>query len=69
MASAPLNRRFENIRVVSVIIPELKLRDIQGHIFGANLVETADNAALEDRPEALNRVGMDGTDDVLPCGE
>jgi hypothetical protein len=31
-------------------------------------VECADNAALEDRPETLNRVGMDCSYDVLAFG-
>jgi hypothetical protein len=46
----------ENIRVMPIIVSELKFRDVKRHIFGAHLVERADNAALEDRPEALNRI-------------
>ena len=34
-------------------------------VFPANLVEGANDPALEDAPEALNRVGMDRADDVL----
>jgi hypothetical protein len=31
-------------------------------------MECADNAALDDRPEALNRVGVNGADNVLALG-
>ena len=58
-------RRSENIRVEAVVVAELKFRDVQRHIFGADFVERADHAALEDRPEAFNRVGVDRADDVL----
>src|ERR1700733_13731118 len=64
-ASAPLNCRPENICIVSVVVPELELRDVQRQIFAANFVETADDAAFENTPEAFNRVGMDCADDVL----
>src|SRR5271170_7296322 len=46
-------------------IPELKLGDVERQIFPADFVEAADDPALEDRPEAFNRVGVDRTDDVL----
>src|ERR1700683_678012 len=58
-------RRAEDVRVTPIVIPELKFRDVQRHIFGANLVECADNAALKDRPEALNRVRVNRADNVL----
>jgi hypothetical protein len=60
-----IDRRAENVRVLPVVISELKLRNVQRHIFGANFVEAADNPALEDRPKAFNRVGMDRADYVL----
>jgi hypothetical protein len=31
-------------------------------------VERPDNPALEDAPETLNRLGVNGTNDVLPLG-
>jgi hypothetical protein len=43
-----------NSRIGAVIVPELKLGNVPRHIFGADLLENADNTALEDRPEALN---------------
>ena len=51
---------------IAVIIAELKFRDVQRQIFAADLVIAADDAALNDRPEAFNRVGVDRADDVLP---
>ena len=65
-SSASLNRRSENVVVEAVVISELKFRDVQRQIFGADLVIAADDAALEDRPEAFNRVGVDRADNVLP---
>jgi hypothetical protein len=48
--------RAENIGIKAVVIAELKLRDVQRHVFGAHFVERADYAVLEDRPEAFNRI-------------
>ncbi len=62
---APRNRGAENIGVETVVISELKFRDVQRHIFGADLVETANDPALEDAPEAFNRVRVYRTDHVL----
>src|ERR1700730_4812622 len=63
--SASLNCRSENVRVLPVVITELKLGNIEWHIFPAHFVERADNTALEDRPEALDGLRMDRADDVL----
>jgi len=68
MISASTNRRAEDISIGAVVIPKLKLRDVQWHIFGADFVERADHAALEDRPEIFNRVGVNGTNNVLAFG-
>jgi hypothetical protein len=62
--SAPFNRRSENVVIETVIISELEFSDVQRHIFLADLVIAADDAALEDRPEAFNRVGVDCADHV-----
>ena len=64
-ASASLNRRAEYVGVMPVVVAELKLRNVQRHVFAADLVEAADDPALEDRPEALNRVRVDRADNVL----
>ncbi len=61
-------RRSENIGVETVVVPELKFRNVQRHIFGADFVETTDDATLEDAPKTLNRVCMHRADHVLPRG-
>jgi hypothetical protein len=68
MISTSLDCRSEYIRVVSVVVSELKLSDIQMQIFLANLVVSPDNAALQDGPEALNRVRVNCANDVLANG-
>jgi hypothetical protein len=65
IVSASTNSRSEDIGIEPIVISKLKLRDLQWHIFGADLVEASDNAAFEDRPETLNRIGMNGTKNVL----
>jgi hypothetical protein len=62
------DRLAEDVRVLAVVVAELKLGDVQRQVLGADLVERADDAALEDRPEALDRLGMDRSDDVLAGG-
>ena len=51
---------------IAVIVAELELRDVQRQVFRADFVERAHDAALEDAPEAFNRIGVDRADDVLP---
>jgi len=48
-----------------VVVAELKLSDIQVKVFFANLVEGADAAALDQRPEAFDRVGVQGTNNMF----
>ena len=62
---ASVDRRSEDVGIETVVVAELKFRDVQRQIFFADFVERADHAALEDRPEALNRVGVNGTDNIL----
>jgi hypothetical protein len=64
----PFYSFVKDVRVVSVVVAELELGDVQWQIFGADLVKFADHAALENRPEAFNRVCVDCTDDVLALG-
>lgn len=54
----------KNIFVGAVVIPELKFRDVKRQIFGADLVEAANDAAFA-RPETFNRVGVNRTYDVF----
>jgi hypothetical protein len=65
VVSASLDGRSEDIRVHAVVISELELGDIERQIFFADLVESADHAALDKRPEALNRLCVDGSDHIL----
>jgi len=67
-ASAACYRLIKNVGVVPIVVAELKLSNVQRHVFGADLVERADNAALEDRPEALNRIRVDCADNVFMFG-
>ena len=54
-----LDRLAEDAFIVAGIVPKLELGDVEWEVLRADLVERADNAALEDAPEAFNRVGMD----------
>ena len=54
MFSTSLNRRSENVIVEAIVIPKLELCNVKWQVFGANLVESADDTALEYAPEALN---------------
>src|ERR1700731_4465941 len=65
MNSASRNCCSKNVRVLAIVIAELKLRDVKRQIFGADFVEAANDAAFEDRPEALNRVRVDRADNIF----
>lgn len=67
ISSYPLNRFSEDIRVAAIIVTELKFSDIQWEIFGTDFVESADNAALHQRPEAFDGLRMDRAANVLAC--
>jgi hypothetical protein len=55
--SCALNRRFENVIVEAIVIPELELRNVEWQVFGANLVERTNDPSLENAPKAFNRFG------------
>jgi hypothetical protein len=63
--SASFDRRSENVRVLPIVIAELELGNIERHIFAADFVETSDDTALEDAPEAFDGLSVDCADDVL----
>lgn len=65
MISEISNGLAEDVSIVAIVVSELKLGDIQRQIFGADFMKRANNAALEDRPEAFDRVGVDRAHDVL----
>src|ERR1700737_2098215 len=60
--------RSENIRVLSIVVAELKLSDVERHIFAAHFMERSDYTALEYRPKAFDGLSMDCSDDVLAPG-
>jgi hypothetical protein len=65
MISASRNSRPENIRVLAIVVAELKFRDVQRHILFADLMKRADNTTFQDRPKTLNRVRVHRADHVL----
>ena len=64
----PLDRSSEYIRVLTIVIAELELGNIERHVFAAHFMERSNYTAFEDRPEALNGLSMYRTDDILPLG-
>ncbi len=52
-ASASCQCRLENIRVLAVIVPPRKLVQVERQIFRGHIVVSADNSALQKRPEAI----------------
>ena len=63
--SCALNGCTENIVVKPIIVPELELRNVEMQVSFANIVECPHDSALEDAPEALNRISVHCTDNVL----
>lgn len=59
-AAASANRCAEDIVVLSIVISKAKLRDVEWEISRVGFVEGADRAALNQRPETLNRIRVDG---------
>ncbi len=57
--------RSENVRILAVIVAELELRDIERKVLFTDVMERADYAAFEDRPEAFDCIGMNCTDNVV----
>ena len=45
--------------MIPVVILELRFRDVERQVLAANLMIAANDAALDERPEALNRVRVD----------
>jgi hypothetical protein len=55
----------KNIVTEAIIVSELELRNVKMQVFLADIVECADDTALDDAPKALNRVGINSADHVL----
>jgi hypothetical protein len=64
--SAARYRGAENVGVVSVVISELEFGNIQRQIFAADFVEAAHDAALQERPKAIDGLRMDNAVNILP---
>jgi hypothetical protein len=60
--SASFNRRSKDVRVLPIVIAILELGNIEGEIFSADLVERADDAALDDGPEAFDGLSTDSAE-------
>src|SRR5216683_3144030 len=55
-ASASCYRRSEDIRILPMIVAELKLIQVEGQVFLGNVMVAADDATFEQRPERFNIV-------------
>ena len=51
--------RAEDVGIVPIVVAELKLSDVQRQILTADFVEAAHNAALQERPETVDGLGVD----------
>jgi hypothetical protein len=65
MISASANCRTKDIRVCAIVVPELKLGNVQRKIFVTDFVKRVNHSALEDGPETLNSVSKYG--DMSKC--
>ena len=66
--SASCYDRIENIWILSVVEPERKLIQIQRQIFTAHVMIVADDSAFQQAPKVLNRVRVNGADNILMLG-
>ena len=57
----------EDVRVVSVVEPPLKLFEVAVQMLGADFVERAHDGPLEQAPDALDAVGVNVSDDPVLC--
>lgn len=64
-ASATRYGCTEDIGVVPVVVAELKLRNVKRQIFSPNFVECAHDAALDERPKAVDCLSVDRADNVF----
>ena len=64
-ASSPLYRFAENIGFAAVVVTELELCEVQRQILLADIMVSAHDSALQERPERFNRIGMRGSDNVF----
>jgi hypothetical protein len=58
----------ESVFVLPVVVTPLKFVDVKRHVSAADVVEIANDAALEHRPETFNRVRVNDTTHVFALG-
>ena len=63
--SASSYGRPEDVGVAAVVIPPLKFSDVERQVFGADVVEGAHDAAFQERPEAVDGLGVDVAPDIF----
>jgi hypothetical protein len=68
LVSAACYRLSKNVGVVPTIVAKLELGDVQRKICFADLVISADNPALDQRPEAFNGLSVHRADNVFASG-
>jgi hypothetical protein len=68
LVSAACYRHPEDVGAMPIVVAEFELRDVQRHIFLAHLVERANHAALEDRPEAFDCLSVHRTNNIFASG-
>jgi hypothetical protein len=66
--SAPRYCGLENVVVHPIVVPELEFRDVQRQIFAADLVEAAHDTAFQERPKAIDRLGVNHAVNILLFG-
>jgi hypothetical protein len=64
-ASATTYRRAEDVRIVPVVVPKFEFCDVQRQVLAADLVEAPHDAALQQRPEAIDGLRVNDAIDVL----
>src|SRR5581483_3117787 len=64
-ASAACYRGPEDVRVLPVVMTELKFREIEWQVLGGDVVVRPDNPALEQRPEGIEVLRVDFAANVL----
>src|SRR5579862_1243460 len=60
--SATRYSRTENVRVIPIVVSELKLGDVEWQIFAAHFVEAAHDAALQKRPKPSDNRHLEAQD-------
>ena len=58
-ASAQFYRGFKDFGVLPAVVAPFEFRDVERQILGANMTEAAHDAALQQRPEAINGLSVD----------